>query len=47
MRVIMRDGSHPLGASERWADLDLFTSDALEAAKQVLGLDAEEPYRLM
>lgn len=47
MRVVMRDGSQPLGASDRWADLDLFANDALETLRQVLGLGAEEPYRLM
>jgi hypothetical protein len=47
MRVIMRDGSEVIGASDRWGDLDSFTSDALDTVIKILDLSDEQPFRLM
>lgn len=47
MRVIMRDGSEVIGTSDRWNDLDLFVTDALDAVITTLDLQDEEPFRLM
>jgi hypothetical protein len=47
MHVIMRDGSDVLGTSERWAELDVFVADGLEAVMRILDLQDEQPYRLV
>ena len=47
MRVIMRDGSQVLGASDRWENLEVFTSDALDSVIKILKLEDEEIRRLM
>jgi hypothetical protein len=47
MRVIMRDGSEVIGMSNRWGDLELFTSDALDIVVKILDLADEQPFRLL
>jgi len=47
MRVIMRDGSEVIGMSNRWGDLELFTSDALDIVIKILDLADEQPFRLL
>ncbi|MGD2137141.1 MAG: hypothetical protein PVJ66_01825 [Gammaproteobacteria bacterium] len=47
MRVVMRDGSQVVGTSERWNDLEAFTTEALAIIARILNLGDEMPYRLM
>lgn len=46
MKIIMRDGAQVLGSSDRWNQLELFVTDALEIIGRVLDLQDEEPYPL-
>lgn len=47
MRLILRDGTEIIGASDDWNDLERFVEDALEVTVRVLNLGDQEPYRLM
>ena len=47
MRVIMRDGAEIIGVSDRWGNLESFTSDALDTVIRILDLPDEQPFRLM
>ncbi|MHB8256054.1 MAG: hypothetical protein ACYDHY_05845 [Acidiferrobacterales bacterium] len=46
MRIIMRDGAQVIGTSDRWGNLDMFVSDALEVVARLLDLQDEQPYPL-
>ena len=47
VRVIAEGGARVLGPNERWCELDAFADDALQMACKVLGLEGEEPRRLL
>ncbi len=47
MRLILRDGSEIIGASDDWDKLERFVEDALDVVIRVLNLGDQEPYRLM
>ena len=47
MRIIMQDGEQVIGHSEKWADLEEFTGEAIRVVSQVLNLSDEAPYQLM
>jgi hypothetical protein len=46
MRVIAEKLDEVLGSSDRWRDLDEFTTEALAVAAQALGFTDEQPERL-
>lgn len=46
MQVFAAGGSEALDYTARWIDLDQFTRDALDVAREVLDLSDERPVRL-
>jgi hypothetical protein len=47
MRVIAENYTQVAGSSDRWQDPELFAQDALKVAQQALGLNDEQPIRLL
>ena len=45
--LIMREGSKKIGLTDRWEDVDSFTTHALEIVQTILDLHDEEPRRLL
>jgi hypothetical protein len=46
MRLIMHDGETVLGASDRWENMDMFVSDAINTTVKLLGLTDEQAYQV-
>jgi hypothetical protein len=47
LRVISDSVTDVMDTADRWADLDTFAEQALDLARQVLGLGTQEPFRLI
>lgn len=47
LRLIMRDGNEVVAEDAGFADIDLFSSTAIEMLRQILNLGDEEAYRLL
>lgn len=47
MRLMMRDGAEVIADDPGFADLDVFTTAALDVLRQILNLGDEEAYRLL
>jgi hypothetical protein len=46
MRLIMREGSQLVRSSDDWRDLDAFVDAVIAAARSLLKLEDEQPFRL-
>lgn len=46
LRVISDSLTDVVDTHDRWGDIDIFAEQALDLARQVLGLGAQEPLRL-